>query len=409
MEPMAHRISRRTALSAAAAGLVVTPIPAQAVPKGAGSGRGAPLRIATYNASLNRSKEGQLLKDMRTGEDPQIRAVAEVIQRTSPDILLVNEFDYDEQHQAAQLFVDNYLAVAQGGATAVHYPYFFTAPVNTGVPTGYDLTGDGSTDGPDDAHGFGLFPGQYGMVVYSRFPILEEDVRTFQELRWSSMPSNLMPDGYYPAAAEKELRLSSKSHWDIPVRVGSRTLHVLAAHPTPPSFDGPEKRNQRRNFDEIRLWADYLRPGARSRWIIDDAGGRGGITPGEPFVILGDYNSDPYDGDSWPGAIDQLLRHPAIRDPRPSSAGAREAAQTQGGVNAEHFGDPARDTADFSDTPSPGNLRVDYTLPSKSLSVVGSGVFWPSSSDPLSRLTGSAPFPTSDHRLVHVDVHLQGA
>lgn len=409
MGPMATRISRRTALSAAAAGLVVSPAAAYAAPQGAESGRGAPLRIATYNASLNRDEPGQLLADMRGGKDPQIRAVAEVIQRTSPDILLINEFDYDGEHEAVQLFVDNYLGVAQGGATAVHYPYSFTAPVNTGVPTGLDLTGDGTTDGPDDAHGFGLFPGQYGMVVYSRFPIIKEDIRTFQELRWKSMPGNLMPDGYYPPEAERILRLSSKSHWDVPVRVGDRVLHVLAAHPTPPTFDGPEKRNQRRNFDEIRLWADYLRPGARSRWITDDAGRRGGITPGEPFVILGDYNSDPYDGDSWPGAIDQLLHHPAIRDPRPSSAGALEASELQGQANDKHFGDPARDTADFTDSPSPGNLRVDYTLPSKSLAVVGSGVFWPTSSDPLSRLTGTAPFPTSDHRLVHVDVHVPGA
>jgi hypothetical protein len=31
-------------------------------------------------------------------------------------------------------------------------------------------------------------------------------------------------------------------------------------------------------------------------------------------------------------------------------------------------------------------------------------VFWPPSSDPLFRLVGAFPFPTSDHRLVWVDV-----
>ena len=409
MGRMAFRITRRTALSAAAAGLVMSPAVAQAAPRQTEIGRGAPLRIATYNASLNREEEGQLLEHMRTGTHPQIRAVAEVIQRTSPDILLINEFDYDEDHEAAQLFLDKYLSEPQGGASAVHYPYFFTAPVNTGVPSGHDLNGDGTADGPDDAYGFGLFPGQYGMVVYSRYPILEEQVRTFQNLLWADMPGNLIPDGYYPEDAVGDLRLSSKSHWDVPVRVGGTIMHVLAAHPTPPSFDGPEKRNQRRNFDEIRLWADYLKQGQRSRWIVDDDGRSGGITPGEPFVILGDYNSDPYDGDSWPGAIDQLLDHPAVQDPRPSSRGALEAAQLQGGANDSHFSDPARDTADFSDAPGPGNLRVDYVLPSKSLSVTGCAVFWPESSDPLSRLTGTDPFPTSDHRLVHIDAYLPGA
>src|SRR5699024_7468003 len=97
--------------------------------------------------------------------------------------------------------------------------------------------------------------------------------------------------------------------------------HLLAAHPTPPNFDGPEKRNQRRNHDEIRLWADYLRPGRTSEWIVDDDGVGGGLDPSESFVILGDYNADPHDGDSWPGAIDQLLEHPRVKDTQPASAG----------------------------------------------------------------------------------------
>lgn len=54
------------------------------------------------------------------------------------------------------------------------------------------------------------------------------------------------------------LRLSSKSHWDLPDYVGDRVVHVLAAHPTPPVFDGPEDRNGLRNADEIRFWADYV-------------------------------------------------------------------------------------------------------------------------------------------------------
>ncbi|OHV40330.1 hypothetical protein CC117_14355 [Parafrankia colletiae] len=87
----------------------------------------------------------------------------------------------------------------------------------------------------------------------------------------------------------------------------------------------------------------------------------------------------------------------------PTSAGAVEAAALQGGANATHRGDPAQDTADFADT-APGNLRADYVLPSRTLAVAGAGVFWPPSSDPLSQLTGTYPFPSSDHRLVWLDV-----
>lgn len=411
---MTPRVTRRRAFAAAAAAGLGLPAAAQAAPQPSRHrGNVLNLRVATFNASLNRASKGQLLEDLAAdpstgeGEDAQIRAVAEIIQINNPDILLLNEFDHDEDGKGVDLFRKNYLEVSQNGKSPVTYRYSFTAPVNTGVPSGHDLNHDGIADGPDDAWGFGEFPGQYGMVVLSRYPILTDQVRTFQKLLWADMPSNLLPVEYYGEEIAAELPLSSKSHWDVPVRVGASTVHVLASHPTPPSFDGPEKRNQRRNHDEIRLWADYLSPGQRSRWITDDAGVRGGLAPQEQFVILGDMNSDPVDGDSWPGAIDQLLSHPRVRDTMPTSDGAVEAAEAQGGANLQHTGEPRYDTADFSDDPAPGNLRVDYVLPSRPLQVVFSAVYWPPTGHPGSELTGSYPFPTSDHRLVRVDLQVK--
>ncbi|MGP5412189.1 endonuclease/exonuclease/phosphatase family protein [Brachybacterium paraconglomeratum] len=405
---MTPRLSRRRALVAAAAAGLGLPAAATAT-AAEPARRGGPfqlLRAATFNASLNRGREGQLLEDLATGEDPQIRAVAEVIQINSPDILLLNEFDHDDEGRGVDLFREKYLEVPQNGQSPAFYPYAFTAPVNTGVPSGLDLNRDGTVGGPDDAWGFGQFPGQYGMVVLSRYPILTDQVRTFQNLRWADMPQNLLPTEFYGPEISPQLRLSSKSHWDVPVQIGTDVLHVLAAHPTPPSFDGPEKRNQRRNHDEIRLWVDYLQPGRRSQWIVDDAGVRGGLDPSAPFVILGDLNSDPVDGDSWPGAIEQLLRHPRVQDPKPTSDGAVEAAETQGGANGGHGGEARYDTADFAE-PTPGNLRVDYVLPARELQIASSAVYWPRQGEPGSELTGSHPFPTSDHRLVRVDLQVK--
>ena len=169
-------------------------------------------------------------------------------------------------------------------------------------------------------------------------------------------------------------------------------------------FDGPEDRNGTRNFDEIRFWADYITPGRASRYIYDDAGEKGGLKPGSRFVIAGDENSDPVDGDSIPGAIQQLIEHPLVNTKRtPTSEGAVEASALQGGANSTHLGDPKFDTADFADS-APGNLRADYVLPRKNLRILDSAVFWPLQSDPLFRLTGVFPFPSSDHRLVWVDV-----
>ena len=362
-------------------------------------------RVAPDNQSRNRGAAGQLVTDLSTPDNAQAKAVAEVIQRANPDVVLLNEFDHVDGGTAVDLFRDNYLEVGHNGAAPVDYPYAFTAPVNTGVPSGFDLNNDGTVGGGDDAFGFGLFPGQYGMVVLSKYPIRTDEVRTFQHFLWKDMPGNVLPTQWYSSEEQDVLRLSSKSHWDVPVTVGKRTVHVLAAHPTPPSFDGPEDRNGRRNHDEIRLWADYVTPG-RGGYIYDDAGTRGGLNPSEPFVILGDYNADPLDGDSYDSAINQLLDSKRIVDPQATSDGAVEASRLQGGANLTHRGDPKYDTADFSDS-APGNLRVDYTLLSKHFSVQDAGVFWPVQADPLSRLTGVFPFPTSDHRLVWADVTLR--
>ncbi|OLT39543.1 endonuclease [Saccharomonospora sp. CUA-673] len=369
--------------------------------------RGGPqeVRFATFNASLNRSAEGELERDLATPDNEQAQKVAEVIQRNRPDVLLINEFDYVEGGVAADLFRDNYLEVGQHGAEPIDYPHAFTAPSNTGVPTGFDLNRDGSTDGPDDAQGFGEFEGQYGMLVLSKYPIDAEGIRTFQNFLWKDMPNATLPsdpdtpeDGdWYSDEILDVLRLSSKSHWDVPVKVGQRTVHLLAAHPTPPSFDGPEQRNGTRNHDEIRFWADYITPG-KGGYIYDDEGGRGGLSPQDRFVIAGDYNADPHDGDSVDAAANQLLDSPRLRDTKPGSLGAVAAAKEQGGANDDHVGPHWLDTGDFNPE-SPGNLRVDYVLPSRQLIPRGSEVFWPVPDDELARLNDA-----SDHHLVRVDV-----
>ena len=415
-----HAILTATALGALAAATLAAAPAAAAPPEGRGT---TELRVATYNLSLNRNAEGQLVTDLSTGTNDQAQTVAEIIQRVNPDIVLLNEFDFVEGGAAADLFRENYLEVSQGGADPVEYPYAFVAPSNTGIASGFDLNNNGvvveepgESGYGDDAFGFGAFEGQFGMAVLSKYPILEDQVRTFQTFLWKDMPGALLPDDPNTAApadwySPEELdvfRLSSKSHWDVPVDVNGRTVHVLVSHPTPPTFDGVEDRNGLRNHDEIRFWADYVKPGAASRYIYDDAGTTGGLKPGESLVILGDQNADPLDGDSVAAAIDQLLDHPRITDPLPTSEGAVEASVLQGGANLTHRGDPAFDTADFNDNPAPGNLRADYVLPSKDLRVLDAGVFWPVQADPLSELTGVFPFPSSDHRAVWVDVRVRG-
>ncbi|MCK5944168.1 MAG: endonuclease/exonuclease/phosphatase family protein [Planctomycetes bacterium] len=367
-------------------------------------GAAAPtVRFATFNLALNRAQPGALLAELRGGASPSARRLAEIVQRTRVDVILLNELDRDEAGEAAAVFADEYLAVSQGGQEPIEFAFRFVGPVNTGVPSGKDLDGDGKVGGPQDAFGYGAFSGQYGMAVLSRYPILEDRVRTFRELKWSAMPEALRPEGYYPEDVWQHLRLSSKSHWDVPIGIGARergfVVHALCSHPTPPAFDGDEDRNGCRNHDEIRFWVDYLTPG-RDGWIVDDAGGRGGLPAGESFVVMGDLNCDPVDGDARREALLALLGHERVQDPEPRSLGGPEQKMKQFGANMQHQGDAALDTGDFDDRPGqgPGNLRVDYVLPSRDLEVTGAGVFWPQAFEPTLELARA-----SDHRLVWVE------
>jgi hypothetical protein len=107
----------------------------------------APLRVATYNVSLYDDADGGVIRRLDAG-DEGARKVAAVLQRLRPDLVLLNEFDYDAEGRAADLFQQRYLEVPQaGGGDALHYPHRYFAPVNTGEPSGMDLDNNGIVGG----------------------------------------------------------------------------------------------------------------------------------------------------------------------------------------------------------------------------------------------------------------------
>lgn len=368
----------------------------------------APLRIATYNTSLYSDETGGLIAELE-GDSEHARKIAAVLQQVRPDLVLLNEFDYDDAHRAADLFQTRYLEAAQpGGGEPLHYAYRYLAPVNTGVQSGLDLDNNGEIGGEgrargNDAWGYGLHPGQYGMLVLSRYPIDDAKVRSFQLLKWSTMPGALRPidprtgKSFYNDHVWSQLRLSSKSHWDVPVNTPNGTVHAQVSHPTPPVFDGPEKRNAARNHDELRLWQDYLKD-RDTAWLCDDRGHCGGLPQDARFVILGDLNNDPVDGDGRHDAIVELIENPRVlRYPTPRSVGAEQTSLAYAEKGIVRKGAPFHATGDFG--PKSGTMRLDYVLPSVGFNYVGSGVFWPSNDSPEAKIADG-----SDHHLVWVDV-----
>lgn len=369
-----------------------------------------PLRVATFNVSMEalnyldktsrQSNEvnGDELMQALLNEHQQIKNIAEIIQRVNPDILLLNEFDHhDKNHRALSLFLSNYLEKGQQDQQAIHFPYFYQGPVNTGVPTSFDLNQDKTAGlSPADNYGFGYFPGHFSMALLSKYPINLNAIRTFQTFKWRDMPNALQPIdpktgiSWYSEQAWNNFRLSSKSHWDIPIIIGEQLIHILASHPTPPVFDGSEDRNGKRNHDEIRLWHDYISP-KKSGYIYDDQGKSGGLTEQQAFIILGDQNASINNGDAITDGIASILNHPNVQDSKPKSLG--------GQANKKDITHSAEHTAHWG-------MRADYVLPSKPhFTIQDSGIFWPLPTDEAFRLVKDRA-ASSDHRLVWVDLHL---
>ncbi len=350
----------------------------------------AKIRIATFNirelmtqALTDLDENGRALETQE-----QLWAATKIIQQIRPDILVINEIDHDySTPEASADFALNARRLASAylnqGDGAIEYSYFYAAPCNTGLLSGHDLDNDGtvatkadegSRSHGNDCFGFGVYPGQYSMGVLSRFPIEADKARTFQKFLWKDLPDNHIPPEYYSDAELEIFRLSSKSHWDVPVKVGGRSIHLLLSHPTPPVFDGDEDKNGRRNYDEIKFWVHYL---DGDEAIYDDAGKKGGPAP-ESFVIAGDLNAS-LNSDEMEGkiAIKQLLDHPGIQD-----------YEKLTGVGTANFG---------------GGMRVDYLLADRSLNIVDGGVF---NAEAASEDLKALPRQASDHRLIWIEVDL---
>ena len=327
------------------------------------------VRIATYNPDLVRAGPGLLLQSIDRRNDDQVNAVVTVLVQLQADVVVLTGIDYDFGQSALREFATN---LQEKG---LDYPYVLALRPNTGVPTGLDLDGNGRLGEARDAQGFGRFAGSAGMAVLSRHPI--GPLRDFSGLLWRDLPSADLPPDMTAATMDIQL-LSTSGHYEVPIAIGDASLRLLVWYATPPVFDGPEDRNGRRNRDEAALWLRLLQ------------GGLPWAAPAAPFVILGQSNLDPVDGDGLHSGVQALLAHPAVQDPKPKGSAVR--------TDPNHRGDAALDTALYDK--GVGGLRVDLVLPSTDLTVQDAGVLWPAAGDPLASTLATA----SRHRPVWVDI-----
>ncbi|MGN5137850.1 endonuclease/exonuclease/phosphatase family protein [Aeromonas sp. 164P] len=422
------------------------------------------VRFATFNLSFDRTAAGMLTGELvltRTEQDAllarlaegslsgatetkaknvqQIRNVAEIIQRTRPDVFLLNEFDNDGKGESAtdlKAFNDNYLAHAQHSeVTAISYPVLQNFATNTGLMSGYDLNLDGKVNnGPDDAWGFGNYHGQYAFAVMSKYPIDTKQIRTFQNFKWKDMPGEKNPviddcnklfdkngvknpyrecgDAWYADEVWQKYPLSSKNHADVPVRIktdkGEEVIHFLISHPTPPIFANAARHTVKHNRAEIAFWNDYVKG---LNYMADDKGTKGGLAKNAKFVIAGDLNADPLTGDGDLSAIQDLLNNPLMNQ---AITNGTLIPVSEGGPECVSKGTDCKRNLNRPNPERITNtsvLQLDHVIPSANLNAVKSGVYWPASFEAGYHLVydaklGIAKGVSSDHRMVWVDLKL---
>ena len=303
------------------------------------------------------------------GEDPKVAAVVQVITTLNADVLLLTGIDYDLRGAALKALA------ARLAAAGLNYPHRLALRPNTGIATGFDLDGNGRFGEPRDAMGYGRFAGAAGMAILSRLPIDTEHIRDFSGFLWADLPGSLMPD--QDPALRAVQRLSTTGMYAVPILTDNGAINLLTYYATPPVFDGPEDRNGRRNHDETAFWTSLI------------AGDLPYEPPKPPFILLGQPNLDPVDGEGRQAAIRALLTNPALQDPAPRSLNTRSDVG-QNGV-------AALDTALYADI---GGLRVEQVLPSADLKITGAGVLWPPDTDAFAPSLAAA----SRHHPVWVDL-----
>jgi len=360
---------------------------------------GPRVRVMTYHLG------GVGTDELQRSDHSRLKRAAAQIQALSPDILFISGLAYDQTGQNARRFVTNYLSPPQADTLSGRSYETVMLPVNTGDAHGAEripvrtvhaasVSVAPSSDAistvrqalpapPTDSVGEGM-----ALFVHPDLTVLRDSIRTFRRFLWSQMPGAARPRDRHSGApwhtdeTWQTLRLSSRSHWDVPVRITEGTvLHVLASHPAVPTRDGAAQRSDRRNHDEIRFWVDYLNDAA---YIEDDSSRGGGLEEGAAFVLVGRLNADPDDDNVFQAAVRALLSHDRVKDvtPRASEAGRTAGSTLRPEATARWGG------------------RVDYVFPSSGLTVDTSGIWRP--------VPDTAAVPVSDHFPVWVDLRLPG-
>jgi hypothetical protein len=370
---------------------------------GVGGGGTTPQTLTVAQFNLREFSTDKLIDPA----DEQASAAAEVIARFKPDIISINELQFDIQGLPTASMPgapsgttygnfngngdDNTKRLADRIA-AIDPEATYSNTLLTIGNSGFYWEGDDLGLDWYILRGWGEWRGRHNTGILSRYPILYDQVRVITDVAWDSLPENniaLMksetgidvPPGF--PVFEKSLNV-------VPVQVGEQVIYVVLLHPVAPAFD---PINVYRNSDELRALAMFL------------DGTLPGVEPlpeGAKFFVVGDLNADPDEGDSLPGAIQRIIEHPLLAVSYPAGAGTKGQ---NGEYNSYLSGCGHDDGTMVGDPADRWQMQLDYVLPSATIGLAKSSIlFWP---DHVSeRDDFDLSCRASDHKFLMVEVEL---
>lgn len=338
---------------------------------------------------------------------PQVDAAAKIVARFHPDVVCLNEMQFDIANvptsgmPGAKSAKPGTFSTAESNATRIAariaaenpeaiYPYALITVGNSGFA--WSGPRPSTEPGSDwySLRGWGEYRGRFNTIVLSKFPIVTDQVRIITDVAWDAIPKNSIaqmktdtgldvPAGY--PVFEKSLNV-------IPLDIHGKTTYLVMSHPTAPAF---WSINPYRHEDELRalaLFLDGQLPGVES------------VPQGSPFVLIGDLNADPEEGDSRPGAIARVLAHDRLEPWFPEGAGTMGKNPT---FNTYVSGCGKGDGSSVGDPSSRFQMQIDYILPSKEIGrAQGGAVFFPNRAE--SQEDFDLACRASDHMFLYVDL-----
>lgn len=343
-------------------------------------------------------------------DDDQVNSAVQVIARFSPDIIDINEIQYDirntptrglpgapssstygdfgDEAQNGQRLADR-VAAADPSVTYTETMMFLG---NSGFYWEHDDLNSYSYV----LRGWGEWKGRFATAVLSRYPILHDQVRVIADFAWEDMPGNLISRMHDEIGLDvpSGFPLFEKSLNIVPIEIHGQVIYLVLLHPTasPAELD---QINPYRNHDELvalNLFINGELPGVEA--LPDDA----------KFIISGDLNADPdpEDGDGLSGPIQDLLANPRITVHFAHGAGTRG----RHGEYNTYLGGCGNDDGETVANPRTHmQMQLDYQLPSIALGApVDNGVFFPNFE--YARHDFDLACHASDHRFVWADYAL---